>query len=101
MHDDFNRDFTIFETFDHSLIGVYPVTISVSIEVPDDYTKTTFTTHNREQTFNIYVEPCQITSIVVINPLGDYFYQIGSDPELITDPYEFEYQPDCQYTMIY
>lgn len=53
-----NAEFTVFETFDHSLVGVYPVTITSTIEVPDDYTKSAFTTYTATQNFNILVEPC-------------------------------------------
>lgn len=73
-HDDLNREFTVNELFDPSHIGIYPVTISVSIQVPDDYTKTTYTTHTFEQVFNIIVEPCLVTSIDIVNALPNYSY---------------------------
>ena len=48
MHDESSRTFTVFETLDHSLIGRYPVKITVSVSVPNDYTKTSFTTKTHE-----------------------------------------------------
>ena len=42
IHDDVSREFTILETFDHSLVGSYLVAIDVSIQVPTDYTMSAF-----------------------------------------------------------
>lgn len=44
-HDETNREFTIPQTFDYSLVGEYPFQITSTIKVWDDYTKTTFTEH--------------------------------------------------------
>ena len=71
QHDATSREFTILETYDHSFVGIHPVEITATIQVPDDYTKSTFTTHTIVQNFDIIVEPCLITSIDLINPLSD------------------------------
>ena len=70
QHDAVGRDFTILETLDISIVGVYPVEITTTIQVPDDYSKSTFTTHTIVQNFDIIVE-CVISSIDLINPLTD------------------------------
>lgn len=46
-------DFTIPQTTDASLIAAYTVTIRSEISVPDDYSKTTFTTMSAEHDFII------------------------------------------------
>ena len=102
QHDATSRDFTILETYDHSLVGIYPVEITTTIQVPNDYTKLSFTTHTIVQNFDIIVEPCQITSIDIITPLPDQYYQIGSgDPDLVSDQYVFQQNPKCGYPFTY
>ena len=64
----------------------------------DDYTKTTYTEHVINYTFNIFVEPCVVTSISVL-PIPDIYYNIG-DPAL-TEFYSLEQEPNCEYTMSY
>lgn len=58
IHDDVSREFTVLETLDQSLIGSYAVAIDVKIQVPTDYTKSTFTEHTHRTYVMIYVEPC-------------------------------------------
>ena len=101
IHDDVARTFTIPETYDHSLIGSYQVTIDVTIQVPTDHTKSAYTEHNHRQNVLIYVEPCLLTSIDVTGALQpNYSYTIGNgDPDLITEQYAFMQNPDCQYSM--
>ena len=55
-------DLTISQNSDLSLIGSYPVTIRSEIQVPDDFTMTTFTTMFVEYEFTILIEPCLVTS---------------------------------------
>lgn len=100
IHDEVSRDFTVFETFDHSLVGVYPVTIDSYIDVPDTYEKLTFTRYSVQQTFNIKIEPCILTGITNTVPIPDHTYVLG-DPRLTTSSYEFEQVPDCQYIINY
>ena len=53
-------DFTVPLNSDLSIIGSYTVTIRSEIEVPDDYTKATYTTMFSEHTFVVYIEPCLV-----------------------------------------
>ena len=43
-HNELAKDFNIPMTEQHDLDGIYTVTLKSEIQVPDDYTKTTFTT---------------------------------------------------------
>lgn len=99
-HDDQLREFTIAQSYDHSQVGEHPVKITVTIEVPDDYTKSTYRTYTLEQNFNIIVEPCLVTSLDIVTPLSDVFYQVASgSPDVVTDSYLFVQNPDCRYTL--
>ena len=42
VHDDSKREFIVPKTSDITRVGAYPVTIESTIQVYDDYTKTTF-----------------------------------------------------------
>ena len=95
-HDDLNREFTVFETYDQSLVGSYPVTIKTLISVPTDYTKTSFVDYEAEQTFMIYVEPCKVDTIDANIVMPDMYYNIG-EPDLF-EQYDFIQIPFCQYT---
>ena len=55
-------DFSVPYTADLDLIGAYTVTIRSEIQVPDDHTKTSFTTMSAEHEFIVLMEPCLITS---------------------------------------
>ena len=54
-HNDVDKNFDIPQTNDISLVGSYVVTIRSEIQVPDDYTGTTFTTMFVEYDFTVYV----------------------------------------------
>ena len=70
QHDATSHDFTILQTLDKSLVGIYTVEITTTIAVPDDYTKSTFKTYTIVQNFDIIVE-CVISNIDIIKPLTD------------------------------
>ena len=61
-HSEPSSDFTIPQNSDLNLIGAYTVTIKSEIQVPDDYTKTSFTNMFVEYDFNIQIEECVITA---------------------------------------
>ena len=61
-HNEATSDFTIPQNNDLSLIGEYTVTLRSEIEVPNDHTKTIFTTMFVEYDFVIQVEECLVTS---------------------------------------
>ena len=54
-------DFTVPFNNDLALIGSYVVTIRSEISIPDDYTKTSFTTINAEHKFTVFIEPCLVS----------------------------------------
>ena len=63
-HDPLNRMFTVPSTTDETMIGSYTVAIVGAISVRDDSSATTETEYSHAQTFVIYIEPCQVTSLV-------------------------------------
>ena len=61
-HNEATSDFTIDQNTDLSLIGSYTVTLRSEIQIPDDYTKTSFTTMFVEYDFQILIEPCIVNT---------------------------------------
>ena len=55
-------DFTVPFNNDLALIGSYVVTIRSEISIPDDYTKTAFTTLTADHEFIVFIEPCQVST---------------------------------------
>lgn len=71
-----------------SLDGTYTVTISSAIQVPTDYTKTTFTTWEDSYTFDIImIDPCKTSTLdpFTILPMENSV-KAGLDTQTITDP---------------
>ena len=64
-HNDASSEFTILKSSDGSLVGEYTVTIRSEVQVPDDYTKSTFTPVTGEFQFVIKVKSCIVTSYAV------------------------------------
>lgn len=87
-HNIATQDFTVSQTSDLSLIGVYPVTVTAKMDVPDDYLKSTFTAERAQFTFDLRIEPCQITSFKGIPKVEDISYTLGT-PSAITGNYGF------------
>ena len=54
-HNDFYQDFDLSELDDPFWIGFYDVTIKSTIQVPDDYTLSSYTTLSDEYDFTIYI----------------------------------------------
>ena len=97
IHDENAKDFRVPQTTDSSLVGVYTVTITGAVSVPDDYTKASYTSRTGSQDFNIFVEPC-ITTSVTSNVLGNVEYVIGAAGGVDSDSYAFTQEPaDCDY----
>ena len=99
MHNESTSDFTISQNSDLSLIGSYPVTIRSEIQVPDDFTMTTFTTMFVEYEFLIHIEPCLVTTYTDTTKVPVIIYNIGA-PALTTGKYVFEEDPVCNYPEI-
>ena len=51
-------------TYDRSLIGSHTFTIKKEVTFPDDYTQTTFTTIDVQETFTVDIlDPCLTTTL--------------------------------------
>ena len=61
-HNEASSDFTIQRNSDSNLIGEYAVTVRSEIQVPSDYTETSFTTVSGTFEFVIKVESCIVSS---------------------------------------
>ena len=59
-HNEPSSDFTIPQNNDLDLIGEYTVTLRSEIQVPDDYTQSTYTIKFVEYDFVIQVEECLV-----------------------------------------
>ena len=59
-HNEVSSDFTVPQSTDVSHIGEYTVNIKSEIQVPNDQTKTTFTTHEVNYDFLVVIDPCSI-----------------------------------------
>ena len=75
-HNEPTSNFSI-ETSDLADIGAYVVTIRSEIQVPTDFTQTSFTTFFVEYDFTIFVEPCLITDYFAIIEVPDISYNVG------------------------
>ena len=95
-HNESTSDFTIPLNSDLSLIGSYPVTIRSEIQVPDDYTLTSYTTMFVEYDFIILIEPCLVSTYLDTTKITEIVYNIGALTK--TDGlYVFDEDPVCNY----
>ena len=89
-------DFSVPFSDDLSLIGSYPVNIRSVIEIPDDYTKSTFTTMFVEYDFIVFIEPCLVTSYDATSTVTKIVYNIAQ-ADLTAGYYQFDETPVCNY----
>ena len=59
-HNEVSSDFSVPQSTDLSLIGEYTVNIKSEIQVPNDQTKSTFTTHEVNYDFLVIIDPCSV-----------------------------------------
>ena len=59
-HNEVSSDFTVPQSADLSFIGEYTVNIKSEIQVPNDQTKSTFTTYEVNYDFLVVIDPCSI-----------------------------------------
>ena len=71
-------DFTVPVNNDLSLLGSYTVTIRSEIEVPDDYTKTTFTKWFEEYDFIVYMQPCVVGKYEATQMITKIVYNVNA-----------------------
>ena len=95
-HNEFTSDFTIPKNSDLSIIGSYTVGLRSEIQIPNDFTMTSFTTLFVEYDFTIYTEPCLVNKYVDTTTVTKIRYNIG-DPELKDGLYVFDEDPFCGY----
>ena len=89
-------DFSIPKTPDLALIGVYTVTIRSEIQVPDDHTKSSFTTIFAEHDFDIFMEPCIVNRYEATVVVPTIVYNVNQST-LTTGYYQFDEVPVCGY----
>ena len=73
-----SSDFTIPQNNDLDLIGEYTVTLRSEIQVPDDYTKSTYTIMFVEYDFVIQVEECLVDNYTADQVIDTISYNIGT-----------------------
>ena len=95
-HNEGTSDFTIDQNADLSLIGSYTVTIRSEIQIPDDYTKTSFTRMFVEYDFQILIEPCIVNTYTATTSITEIVYNIGA-LEKTDGLYVFDEDPVCNY----
>ena len=89
-------DFTVPYSDNLDIIGSYVVTIRSEISVPDDYTKTTFTTMFDEHDFVVFIEPCLVSTYEATKQVIAIVYNVNQ--ETLTDGhYIFDEDPVCNY----
>ena len=95
-HNEVTSDLTIFQNLYLTLIGSYPVTIRSEIQIPDDFTQTSFTTKFVEYEFLILIEPCLVSKYSATILLSEIVHNIGAVQK--TDGfYAFAEDPICNY----
>ena len=55
-----SNDFNVAQVTDLTLAGEYTVTIQSEIQMPDDYTMSTFTPVISEHDFKVFINPCKV-----------------------------------------
>lgn len=85
-HNEASADFTIPQTFDLSLVGIYTVTVRGEIVVPND--EVSNRVEFSEYTFEIWVEPCPLSDHLASPQLTDMYYTVGQ-PALVSSQYGF------------
>ena len=95
-HNEGASDFTIEQISDLSLIGSYAVTLRSEIQIPDDFTQTTFTTKFVEYELLILIEPCLVNTYSAAQKVTTIIYNIGA-PSLTDGSYFFDEDPACNY----
>ena len=89
-------DFSVPQNNDLALIGSYVVTIRSEISIPDDHTKTTFTTMSAQHDFTVFVEPCLVSTYEATKQIIAIIYNVNQ--ETLTDGhYTFDEDPVCNY----
>lgn len=95
-HNTGSQDFTVAPTSDLNRIGVYTVTVRSEIQVPDDFTKSSYTTRFVEYTLDISVLPCQVLSFTASPAVTDVYYTVGQATAQ-SGNYGFVQDPACGY----
>ena len=72
------------------------MTVRSEIQVPTDYTETSFTTISGEFDFVIKVRSCIVTSYAASQVLTTFSYNIGA-PGVTSDKYIFDEDQPCDY----
>ena len=79
-------------------IGIYTVTLSVTITFQESYEPASPTlTVSDEIEFELRVNPCFVNSYTVSSALISPVSYSLQDPEMTFGPYSFEQSPDCGY----
>ena len=95
-HNEVTSDLTIFQNLYLNLIGSYTVTIRSEIQIPDDFTLSSFTTMFVEYEFLILIEPCLVSKYSATILLTEIVHNIGAVQK--TDGfYAFAEDPICNY----
>ena len=72
------------------------MTIRSEISIPDDYTKTTFTTMAAEHEFTVFIEPCLVSTYLATTQVIAIVYNVNQ--ATLTDGfYVFDETPVCNY----
>lgn len=73
-YDDANRRFTVTQSSDLSLIGVYSIILRSEISVPDDNTLATSTLITVEEEITININPCHVDDYSLTNAVQEINY---------------------------
>ena len=95
-HNKLTAKFTIAQTFNLALIGMYTLTIRSEINVPNDYTMTTSRVMFVEEIVNVFVQPCNVNTYTAKTTVTSITYYIG-DPAVTDGRYVFDESPVCNY----
>ena len=89
IFDEPSARFQVPQTSDLSLIGVYSFVLRSEIQVPNRHPDTaTFTTQFVEETVNVIINPCEVSSYTASPAITEISYRIG-EPELTDGSYAF------------
>ena len=78
QHQEAERNFVVMQQNDNQNVGMYTITISSEISVPDDATKTSYTPYTVSYDFTIVIQPCAVNNFIASSEVLDLIQSVGA-----------------------
>ena len=91
----------LFKNTDDAWIGMFDVTLTVSIKVPTNNDWSEFETISQTASFTLLVRPCLITSFSSSKDIADLSYRLGDLSLIDVRSFVFVQVDQCDYSVTY